>query len=165
MSIYRKALEKIVLHTVESFPSVKNFRIPIHPDLHTKIDNNPVCVVDLISQFLVHQKIIDSGTIRFLINLETNVITIMFQNIRPYILSIEEDDPDMLTLDGSIIPIKDIKDVLTREKFIAFTTKYAKILETYLHTKEYESFVQSMMPFSKHIRKDYSSISITTLGC
>jgi hypothetical protein len=91
---------------VESFPSVKNFHIPIYPDLHTKTDNNPVCVVDLISRFIVQQKIIDSSTIRFFIDIETNVITIMFQNIRNYTPSIEEDDPDRCTFDDMIIPTK-----------------------------------------------------------
>ena len=78
------------------FPSVREFRIPIHPDLHKKCGSNFVSVVDALSQFLVRAGFLVRGDMRFEYDFDTHVLTVLFANKRLFPCRLEDDDPDQL---------------------------------------------------------------------
>ncbi len=89
-------LSFLTLAYIWHFPSVREFRIPIHPDLHTKCSNNFVSVVDELSQYLVRAGFLVRGDMRFDYDFDTHVLTVIFPNRRLFPCRAEDDDPDQL---------------------------------------------------------------------
>ena len=82
---------------IQAFPSVRNFRIPFHPSLHTKCGANFVSVVDELSQLLISTGLIERGDMHFDYDFDTCVLTILFPNNNAFLCDYEDDDPDQLT--------------------------------------------------------------------
>jgi hypothetical protein len=125
-------LSFLTIRLMCAFPSVREFRIPIHPDLHTNCGANFVSVVDDLSRHLIREGMIARGDIRFEYEFDTGVLIVIIPNRRLFPCGLEDDDPDQFNCYFGIPmrPYRTMSEGIAVNPFLSLTLLHVLYTQT-----------------------------------